>query len=62
MELFDLLLSVGKLRLHIGMIFGDPTQEREQEQEQPPMPMPHLEPLDPLVADEDEAEDRMGFR
>lgn len=56
MELISLLLSVGRLQLHMSLTFAE-----RQEQDPPAGPMPHLEPIDELGGDGD-AEARLGFR
>jgi hypothetical protein len=56
MELIELLLSVGRVRLHFAITI------EPQEQEPPAGPMPHLQPVDGVELDEDEDEDQLGFR
>ena len=63
MDLAGLQLRLGRLVISLELGLVDP---EEEEQEEAGRPMPHLEPLPMVEAieidDEEELDDRLGFR
>lgn len=65
MELFSVLITLWRLRLHIGLAIELPDPPDPPEREAPG-PLPSLAPLEPMAVvltdDDDDLGDRLGFR